>query len=135
MVVFPKGVWNEDAELTLRVSNKLSSLAGSVVFQHESEGPKVLLTTIDNAAELQLNKVDFIKMDIEGAELKALEGAVETISRFNPRLAITLEHRREDQADIPAFLNKKWPDRPVTLAHCSTERFSQLRPMTAFVGP
>ena len=49
-------------------------------------------------------RVDFIKMDIEGAELDALKGAEKTIRAFRPRLAITLYHRLQDFATIPAYL-------------------------------
>lgn len=49
-------------------------------------------------------KVDFIKMDIEGAELDALRGAAQTLKRFRPRLAIALYHRPEDVYTIQDFL-------------------------------
>lgn len=49
-------------------------------------------------------KVDFIKMDIEGAELDALRGAIKTLKHFRPRLAIALYHRPEDIYQIPDFL-------------------------------
>jgi hypothetical protein len=54
----------------------------------------VPVTTLDNVVfnELKLEKVDFIKMDIEGAEGMALDGAGETIRKFKPRLAIATEH-------------------------------------------
>jgi FkbM family methyltransferase len=52
-----------------------------------------------------LLKVDFIKMDIEGSELNALEGAVETIKKYKPQLAITIYHKFEDFFAIPGFIN------------------------------
>ncbi len=52
-----------------------------------------------------LKKIDFIKMDIEGAELSALSGAVETIKTFKPRLAITVYHGEKDIIEIPQWLN------------------------------
>ncbi len=46
-------------------------------------------------------RVDFIKMDIEGAEPNAVRGARETIGRFKPRMALCLYHRAHDPIQIP----------------------------------
>jgi len=51
-----------------------------------------------------IEKADFIKMDIEGAELNALKGAEETIRRFKPKLAITVYHSLNDFWEIPEWL-------------------------------
>jgi hypothetical protein len=50
-------------------------------------------------------KVDFIKMDIEGAEQQALRGAEECIRRFKPKLAITVYHSLEDFWEIPRWID------------------------------
>lgn len=50
-------------------------------------------------------RVDFIKMDIEGAELNALRGAESTLRRFRPRLAIAAYHKLDDLSAIPAYLS------------------------------
>lgn len=42
------------------------------------------------------NSIDLIKLDIEGAEYKALEGAVNTISRCQPNMIVSLYHRTDD---------------------------------------
>lgn len=47
------------------------------------------------------SKVTFIKMDIEGAESLAIEGAKETILKYHPRLAICVYHKGGDYVDIP----------------------------------
>jgi FkbM family methyltransferase len=48
-------------------------------------------TTLDAlAAELTLDRLDFIKADIEGNEMRLLVGARETIVRFRPRLLVEL---------------------------------------------
>jgi FkbM family methyltransferase len=66
---------------------------------------KTSTTTIDDVVRIfELPRVDFIKMDIEGAELHALKGAEQTIRRFQPKLAISLYHRLEDFQTIPAWL-------------------------------
>ena len=42
----------------------------------------------------------FIKMDIEGYELKALIGAKESIRKYRPRLAVCVYHKAEDIFDV-----------------------------------
>jgi hypothetical protein len=54
--------------------------------------------------EKRLQRVDFIKMDIEGAELQALRGAEQTIRAFRPKLAIALYHNWSDFITIPGYL-------------------------------
>lgn len=62
------------------------------------------LTTIDRIVdELHLQRVDLIKMDIEGSEKPALQGAARTIRRFNPRLTIATEHNADDYKAIPDY--------------------------------
>jgi FkbM family methyltransferase len=55
------------------------------------------VTTITKlCADLQLSRLNFIKMDIEGAEIQALEGAMPVLRKFHPKLAITTYHRPFD---------------------------------------
>lgn len=71
-----------------------------------SEGTRIATLSIDDLVEERgLDRVDFIKMDIEGAELEALKGATETLRRFRPKLAITVYHALEDYWTIPQFLD------------------------------
>jgi FkbM family methyltransferase len=56
----------------------------------------VTLRTLDEIlSTLGVTQVDFIKMDIEGAELEALQGMRSTLSSAHPFLAIASYHRRE----------------------------------------
>jgi FkbM family methyltransferase len=52
-----------------------------------------------------LDRVDFLKLDIEGAELEALRGAQATLRRDRPRLAIAIYHKPEDWTTIPRFVD------------------------------
>jgi FkbM family methyltransferase len=58
-------------------------------------------------AEGVIPRVDFLKMDIEGAESDALLGATATIRQFRPRLAISIYHRPEDYYTIREFIRKQ----------------------------
>jgi hypothetical protein len=62
----------------------------------------IALTTIDTIVdELGLRRLDLIKMDIEGSEKPAIEGARRTIHRFKPRFTIATEHNKDDYSAIP----------------------------------
>jgi len=69
---------------------QISTAAGSSVITQAGTGTSVKVSTIDNFVEAnKLPRVDFIKMDVEGHELKVLKGAHETIKIFKPSLALT----------------------------------------------
>lgn len=53
----------------------------------------------------RIERIDFLKMDIEGAEMAALHGAKESIRRFTPRLAISIYHKPEDFCDIINYIH------------------------------
>jgi FkbM family methyltransferase len=52
-----------------------------------------------------VNRVDFIKLDVEGSELAALQGAETALRRFRPRLAISAYHKPDDLLVLPAFID------------------------------
>jgi FkbM family methyltransferase len=64
------------------------------------------LTIDDLVARENLARVDFIKMDIEGAEMAAVQGARHTIQRFQPKLAISVYHRAHDLFDLPWLIQQ-----------------------------
>lgn len=74
--------------------------------------------SIDNLVRNgEIERVDFLKLDIEGSELAALQGAAEALQRFRPKLAISLYHRWEDYFAIPTYLDSLLPDYEFYLDH------------------
>lgn len=107
VIVCPVGVWDKDDVLTLYEHNGVSAMDSFVRPEDARRGPQVALTTIDKlAGELNLSRVDFIKMDIEGAESRALRGAASTLARFHPRLELEASASR---ADFLAIARQAWP--------------------------
>lgn len=78
-------------------------------------------------------KVDFIKMDIEGAEVSALKGAKYTFENNNIKCSICAYHRHGDEENIRNILDSYGYSSSVSrghmLFHCDPERFkwSELR--------
>lgn len=70
---------------------------GGVGYLTDAPGPRAITvptTTLDEyVAEVGLERLDFVKIDIEGAEVAALEGGRNTLSRFRPLLIV--EYNRD----------------------------------------
>ena len=80
-------------ELTFRTppdSNRGSG--GLELAANAGSGPRVAVTTLDAfVAANGIDRLDLIKMDVEGAEVRALAGARATLQRFSPVLMIELD--------------------------------------------
>lgn len=59
---------------------------------------------VDRLDDVLTCKPTLIKMDIEGAECQALEGARQTIAQCHPRLAICVYHNVGDFYRIPRLV-------------------------------
>jgi FkbM family methyltransferase len=103
VTVVPKAVWNVSG-IELSYSD---TGPGTAVLRDPADNLSAETITIDDYVnEARLERVDFIKMDIEGAELPALHGAERTLRRFKPRLALAAYHKEDDLITIPQYLSK-----------------------------
>lgn len=78
----------------------------------------ISVVSIDGCDEC--SEATFIKMDLEGAEQKALKGAEETIKRNKPKLAICIYHSDEDMIEIIDYLHNLVPEYKLYVRHHST---------------
>ena len=109
--VINAGLWDKTEEVQFESNTKGSA-------QVNMYGKDLVkCTTIDETVD---EKVSFIKMDIEGSELKALHGAKKTIMRFKPKMAICIYHRNSDIYEIGSFIISIWPDCKFTIRHYGT---------------
>lgn len=80
------------------------------------------LESIDNfCAQNHINRVNVIKLDVEGAELSALKGAERVIREFRPALIVCLYHKPEDMFEIPLYLSELVRNYKFYLAHSSCQ--------------
>jgi len=109
--VYNFGVFDEETTVAFK-----AGLEGSSTISDNGES-KIKTVRLDEV--LKDKEVTFIKMDIEGAELKALQGAKEIIKNQKPRLAISIYHNPEDIISIPNLILEYNPDYKFKLGHYS----------------
>ncbi|MDP2996923.1 MAG: FkbM family methyltransferase [Bryobacterales bacterium] len=109
-VVVAKGVWDKEDFLEMNLDPNDATADSFAIRRNEGKLKlRLPLTTIDRVvAELNLPRVDYIKMDIEGAERQAVDGARDTIRKYRPRMALCVYHLRDDPKTIDAKVRQIW---------------------------
>jgi FkbM family methyltransferase len=94
VTAWPLGLWNADDTLAFRTHGSMSSFASASMLPAGLEfGERAPVTTMDRWAGAMT--IDLIKMDIEGAELEALEGARGVLARDHPDVLVQAYHVRD----------------------------------------
>jgi len=70
----------------------------------------------------EVKRIDFLKLDVEGAELDALRGGLNSILRFRPKMAISLYHKPNDLFEIIRFVSRAFPFYELYLDHYTIHR-------------
>jgi FkbM family methyltransferase len=121
VILYPKGVWDKDEILPMQIDPN-NSAADSFLIHREggTEVRGIPLTTIDKLVdELKLERVDFIKMDIEGAEPRAIIGGRQTIAKYHPRMALCTYHAPDHPQKVPELARAAWPGYTVECGPCA----------------
>jgi FkbM family methyltransferase len=101
--VVPEALWDQSGEsIPFGEFGQLTSLA---MPRTEASSGQVLTSTLDEWSERAgVDRVDFVKLDVEGAELRVLKGGEATLRRDRPTLAVCVYHDDADLVDIPEYL-------------------------------
>lgn len=91
-----------------------NSDAGSASAVSDVGSETINVTTLDMAIN---EPVSFIKMDLEGWELKALAGCVRHIVEDKPKLAISVYHSASDFREVPRYIMSLNPNYRIYLRH------------------
>ena len=83
---------------------------GSTHLDENGSETAQIITLDDYVREKNLPRVDFIKLDVEGAELDVLKGAATTITRFKPILALSAYHKWDDFWTLMEFVKDLNPE-------------------------
>ena len=112
-VTINQGLWNKSGEIYIEGENDVCRISENLTDK------KMLVTTIDEF--FKNDNIDFIKMDIEGAELQALKGGINTIQRNRPILSICIYHSPEDFVSIPIYLYNILENYSYSILHHTNE--------------
>lgn len=114
--IYNKGLWNRKTKLSFQQTGRQGSSIGG--------GEEVISTTSIDAI-VGDKSVSFIKLDVEGAELEALQGAEQTISKNHPRLAICIYHKPEDIVTIPEYILSLHNDYKLYIRHYRIDKWEE----------
>lgn len=93
VIIIEKGLWSESTVKDFYFGVTSSSPSFILKQLRYLEHTEVEVDTLDNILEeIEVQKVDFLKMDIEGAEVEALKGATKTLETYPMNLAIAAYH-------------------------------------------
>lgn len=102
VVMLPYGTWSSSTELNFSATSDGCS--------HIGEGGTVIKTAAIDEIVDEDDRITFIKMDVEGAELESLIGSKKTIQRDHPKLAICVYHKPEDIITLPLYIKSLVPE-------------------------
>lgn len=120
--IIDKALWDTKTKLQFR-KESYSHACSAIIevkpnINRMAEIVEVETTTIDDfVEENNIKKIDFIKFDLENAEMKALHGAEKTLLKCRPQLAISIYHSDEHYYEIPLYLKKLLPNYEFRLGH------------------
>lgn len=109
VVICNCAAWDKKESIFLTKNKKEDGIIWGGSYVGESGETIVNGETIDSIVNKD-ERVTFIKMDIEGSELRALHGAKDIIVRDKPRLAISIYHKLWDVFEIPEYILSLVPD-------------------------
>ena len=117
-ICIDKGLWSKSGNLYFESGKGTASK----IVPYETKNVIDVVSIDDFLGDVSCN---YIKMDIEGAELQALRGGIELIRRERPILAISIYHSLDDFWEIPAYLmreldNYRYYVRHHSLVFCET---------------
>lgn len=104
VILYPCGVWSENSILYFKPGQDQSHITTI----SDEETISIPVMSLDNTC--YGIRPNFIKMDVEGAEIAALHGSSKIIAEFNPTLAISVYHRPEHLWQIPQLIQEINPN-------------------------
>jgi len=109
--IIPYALSNQEGQAYLHSGSLNATLDITFKDSPTESSISVGTTTIDKLVkDLGLNKVDYIKGDLESLELKVLQGGEQTIKKHKPKIVLTTYHKGNNWKEIRDFVLSLEPD-------------------------
>jgi FkbM family methyltransferase len=122
--MIPVALWNEDGMIKVPISEDgqaLGMLAGSDHSGGSShEFPCLRLDAL--VSDYGVERVNLIKLDLEGSEPQALMGMEKTIEKFRPSMAVSIYHEPRHMWEIPLYLMERLDAYDYYIGHYSLQK-------------
>ena len=103
-----KALWNKKDTIEFFEAGTVASS----IFYEDKNSQRVTIQAISIDCFMstkKINRLNFVKMDIEGAEIEALKGSINTIEKYRPDFAIASYHiinNKPTYIGVESFFNK-----------------------------
>ena len=123
VIVVPEGAWSSHSTLEFAEGVANSGTGSFVLHEQGAKTIQVPVRPLDEILkELGIQHVDYLKMDIEGAEREALKGVAGTLRTSKPILMLDSYHRSDDAVVLPQVIHEANPAYQASCAACSPDR-------------
>jgi len=121
--VVPLALGNEIKKVPL-FFNFLGDGSATIYDNSKRYSEEINVTKLDSFFKIKgIKRIDFIKLDVEGAEGETLMGAREVITQFKPVLSISAYHNPDDKIRIPKIIKSMRNDYKISLLKKDEEDF------------
>lgn len=117
IILMPYGLYDEKKKVGFNSNAAMGNTTVEELFDADNGIDVIDLDSVIN------EDVTFLKMDIEGSELAALNGAQEVIKKSEPKLAICVYHKFDDIVTIPEFIMNLGVEYKYYLRHHAVPEF------------
>lgn len=118
--LFEAGLSDKNSKAFMKETDGIYS---GKITQEDTGARQINILSLDSTIK---EPVTFIKMDIEGSELNALEGARNIILNDKPKLAICIYHRLNDLWEIPCWIHNLVPEYNLYIRHHGKRCYSTI---------
>ncbi len=122
VIIVQKALGRKCKRETLKIDRNMYCSSSIAVDMRNAIEEEIEVVTLDEALkELGIDRVDVVKMDIEGAEIEAVKGMKNTIKKCHPKLIIATYHEYYNAIQVKR-ISRKYYDYKCKVYGCLTEQ-------------